>query len=78
MISSSTSLLREVERILFAENEAAMAGFAAVDNSCGLSAERDAARERFIVALRRLGAFLRTGEIPEDLEERLSGFSAFG
>ena len=67
MISSDPFLLREVARILFAEQEAAMAGFAAVDKSCGLSAERDAARERFIVALRRLGSFLRTGEIPEDL-----------
>jgi hypothetical protein len=77
MTSSDPSLLREVERILFAELETAMAVFAEAVNNSNPWAERDAACEAAIVEMRRLGAFLRTGEIPEDLEERLSGFSAF-
>jgi hypothetical protein len=71
MISSDPSLLREVERILFAEHETAMAGFARAVRNSRFCAERDAASERSIAAMRRLGVFLQTGEIPEDMAQDL-------
>jgi len=59
--------LRHVEKLLISEHEAAMADFV-ISNSNPVSAEQSAvACERAIVAMRRLGAFLKSREIPEDL-----------
>jgi len=60
-------LLRRVERMLVSEHEAAMDDFSRCRWNLSPRKESNAACERSIAAMRRLGAFLKTGKIPPDL-----------
>jgi hypothetical protein len=62
--------LRETERILIAEHEAAMDRYVEAQQKPSILSE-GFVYERAIVAMRRLGAFLMTREIPEDIAKNL-------
>jgi hypothetical protein len=58
--------LREVERILLAENQAALDWYAHCLKSSAADEVREA-RDRSVIAMRRLGRFLVTRQIPNDI-----------
>jgi hypothetical protein len=69
---SDSGTLRHVEKLLVAEHESAMADFVIANNHPSSSPQHaEAACEKAIIAMRRLGAFLKSRKIPEDLLEVL-------
>ena len=62
--------LHQIERLLVAEHESAMSEFLQFPANLSGSKEATAACKKAVVAMRRLGAFLKTGEIPADLLPR--------
>jgi hypothetical protein len=64
--------LLEIEKILVAEHEAAMDDFTRSRRNSPIRQNGGAAFERSIVAMQRLGAFMKTREIPADIAARLT------
>jgi hypothetical protein len=62
-------VLREVERILVDEHETAMTDFTQSRWNPAIP-DSSAACDRSIAAMRRLGAFLKSREIPADIAQR--------
>ena len=71
--------LREAEKILLAELESAMEEYRKCRRweVCGKNAQSpsDGPCKRSVVAMRRLGNFLKTREIPEDIKAKISNGS---
>ncbi len=61
-------VLRRAELLLVSAHKAAMDDYIRCRWNPSLSEESNAARERSIVAMRRLGTFLKTRKIPADIE----------
>ena len=59
--------LRHVEKLLVSSHEAAMAEFVRFRGDPSSVEHANAACDKAVVAMRRLGAFLKTREIPVDI-----------
>jgi len=67
------AILRHVEKLLVSEHEAAVVEFVRFRGLPSSAERANAAREKAVAAMRRLGAFLKTREIPADLMATISG-----